>query len=128
MGEARQVMDRVTAALKAGDGSATAECHAEDAVAMTPETGEVKGREAITDYLLQFSEGFPGNRYEHSAKYDDGKVAIDVGYFPGTNTGSLQEPVQPTEMRKGEQSWPVHKLARSTPRTSNGRLPRREST
>lgn len=55
---------------------------------MTLEPGEVKGREALADHLLQFSEGFSANRYEYAAKYDDGNVAIDVGYFTGTNTGA----------------------------------------
>lgn len=100
MREAREVMDQVTAALEAGDRSALSECYAEDAVAITPDAGELKGRAAIADYLLQFSEAFPGNRYEYSAKYDDGNVAIDVGYFTGTNTGPLRvqsgETLEPT--------------------------------
>jgi hypothetical protein len=58
MGEAREVMDRLTAALDAHDVKAAAECYATDAVAVTPDQGEVRGREAIAEYLRQLTDGF----------------------------------------------------------------------
>ena len=51
MGDAREVMDRVTAAVMGQDFDAAAACYAESAVAVTPDQGEVRGREAVISYL-----------------------------------------------------------------------------
>ncbi len=103
MGEAREVMDRITAATLKGDRAAVAECYAEDAVLVTPDAGELRGREAIVDYFVRFSEGFPDADYEYTGKVEEGNAAIDVGYFTGTHTGPLQGPsgetVEPTGRR-----------------------------
>lgn len=103
MGEARAFMNRVTAALEARGRPALAERYAEDAVLVAPDAGERKGREAIADYLLQFSEAFPNNRYEYSATYGDGNPAIDVGYLTGTHTGLLRVPSGETLEPTGKQ-------------------------
>lgn len=92
MGQAREVMDRLTAAVTAGDSAAVAECYAADAVALTPDLGEVVGREAISSYLLEFSTAFPDLTYEYAQKHEAGNVAIDEGYLTGTNTGPLSLP------------------------------------
>ena len=56
MGEAREVMDRLTAAAtETKDFQAVAECYANDAVAVTPDQGEIRGGAAIANYLRQFS-------------------------------------------------------------------------
>jgi ketosteroid isomerase-like protein len=100
MGEAREAMDRITGASVAGDAEAIAACYAEDAVAITPDEGEVRGREAIARYLLAFSEPFPDSDYEYLSKFEDGDTAIDEGYLTGTHTGVLRFPngdtVEPT--------------------------------
>lgn len=44
MGEAREVLDRFTDAFVRGDLEAAANCYAEDAVAVTPDEGELHGR------------------------------------------------------------------------------------
>ena len=52
MGEAREVMDRLTAAAtETKDFQAVAECYANDAVAVTPDQGEIRGGAAIANYL-----------------------------------------------------------------------------
>ena len=76
MGEAREVMDRVTAALDAHDVKAAAECYTTDAVAVTPDQGEIRGREAIAEYFRQLTDPFPDGRYEPQHGHESGNVAI----------------------------------------------------
>jgi ketosteroid isomerase-like protein len=93
MGEAREVMDRLTAAAtKTKEFRAVTECYAHDAVAMTPDQGEIRGGEAIANYLLQFSDAFPDLGFEDAGKHESGNVAIDEGYLTGTHTGPLPMP------------------------------------
>jgi len=93
MGEAREVMDRLTAAVsESKDFRAAADCYSTDAVAVTPDQGEISGRGAIAEYLSQFSDSFSDLRYEYLAKHESGNVAIDEGYVVGTNTGPLPMP------------------------------------
>jgi ketosteroid isomerase-like protein len=104
MGEAREVMDRVTAAaFETKDFKAAAECYAEDAVAVTPDQGEITGRDAIAEYLRQFADAFPDLRYEYVAKHESGNVAIDEGYATGTNTAPLPMPSGKTIPATGKQ-------------------------
>lgn len=92
MGQARDLLDRLTTAAMARDKEAQAACYATDAVAVTPEEGELVGPEAISNYLSQFGESFPDINYEYSQKYEAGNVAIDEGFVVGTNTGPLTLP------------------------------------
>ena len=93
MGEAREVMDRITAALsETKDFQAAAECYSTEAVGVSPDQGEISGRDAIVEYLRQFSDSFPDLRYEYLAKHESGNVAIDEGYVVGTNTAPLPMP------------------------------------
>ncbi|MGV9572543.1 nuclear transport factor 2 family protein [Streptomyces nigra] len=50
MGQAREAMDRLTAAITTADSAAIAEVYAKDAVAVTPDGGELHGRDDITAY------------------------------------------------------------------------------
>ena len=86
MGEAREVLDRVTAAMVGQDFEAAAACYAESAVGVTPDQGELRGREAIVGYLKQQTEVFPDTGYESVQKHESGNVAIDEGYLTGTHT------------------------------------------
>ena len=92
MGQAREAMDRLTAAMTAKDKEAQAACYAADAVASTPDEGEIVGPEAISNYLSQFGEAFPDISYEYAQKHEAGDVAIDEGYVVGTNTGPILLP------------------------------------
>jgi ketosteroid isomerase-like protein len=75
MGQAREVLNRATTAVTSKDKETLLTCYAPDAVALTPDQGEIKGREAISDYLSQFGEAFPDLSYEYAQKYDVGHVA-----------------------------------------------------
>ena len=92
MGQARETTDRLTAAMAAKDKEALARCYAADAVAYTPDKGELRGRDAITSHLIAYWEAMPDVRYEHTAKYEAGDVAVNEGVVVGTNTGPLRMP------------------------------------
>jgi ketosteroid isomerase-like protein len=92
MGEAREVMDRVTDAVMKGDLEATKALYAADAVAETPDRGTIRGRDEIAAYLAEFGAAFPDAQWEESHKHEVGATAIDEGYFIGTNTGSMTGP------------------------------------
>lgn len=100
MGQAREVMDRLTSAMNAKDKETLAGCYADDAIAFTPDEGKITGRDAITSYLLHFWEAIPDVVYEDVEKHEAGNVAIDEGWVVGTNTGQLKMPngenLQPT--------------------------------
>ncbi|MCW2805507.1 MAG: hypothetical protein JWN06_3724 [Propionibacteriaceae bacterium] len=89
MGQAREVLDRLTNAMMAKDREVIAACYAADVVAVTPEQGEISGRDAIYKYTLQFLDAFPDFTYEYLQKHEAGDIAIDEGYITGTNTGAL---------------------------------------
>ena len=59
MGEAREVMDRLTDAAVKGDSEALKALYAQDAVAETPDQGTITGRDQIAAYLGEFSAAFP---------------------------------------------------------------------
>ena len=73
MGEAREVMDRLSAAaFETKDFSAAAECYADGAVAVTPDQGEITGREAIAAYLRQLADPFPDRNQVRAVAHANG--------------------------------------------------------
>jgi ketosteroid isomerase-like protein len=92
MGEAREVMDRVTDAVVRGDEEALTALYALDAVAETPDQGTIRGRDAIAAYLAEFGVAFPDATYEPLHKHEADGTAIYEGYFVGTNTGPMTGP------------------------------------
>ncbi|KUN75763.1 ester cyclase [Streptomyces griseoruber] len=93
MGQAREVMDRLTEALTTkADPKSVAELYAPDAVAVTPDGGELHGRENIVDYWRQMTEMITDARYESVYAYEVGDTAIDEGYYHGRNTGPIPLP------------------------------------
>jgi ketosteroid isomerase-like protein len=103
MGEARRVMDNVTDAAFSGDPARFGECYTDDATVVTPDAGELRGRDEVVNWMRQFMEAFPDSRWESLAKYEDGDVAIDEGYFVGTNSGPLRLPTGETLPATGKQ-------------------------
>ncbi len=92
MGEAREVMDRITAAMVANDVEAMRALYAPDAVAATPDEGRLQGADAIADWLAKFAEAFPDADFELTNGFEAGDTAIDEGYLTGTNSGPLPLP------------------------------------
>lgn len=92
MGQAREVMDRLTEAVTSANLDALADCFAEDAVAHTPEQGELRGRESIVAYFREMTDAIPDAEFEPLHKYETDETAIDEGIFSGKNTGPLVVP------------------------------------
>ncbi|MFF8969950.1 ester cyclase [Streptomyces sp. NPDC014995] len=93
MGQAREVMDRLTEALTTKpDMRVVAELFAQDAVAVTPEAGELHGRDEIVEYWRQMTDAIPEATYEPVHSFEIGTTAVDEGFFRGRNTGPLQMP------------------------------------
>ena len=92
MGEARQAMDRVTDAIVRGDWEGVAACYADDAVAVTPDLGEIKGGENIADYVRTFGAAMPDLRWESVYSYEAEDAAYDEGFVCGTFTEPLVLP------------------------------------
>lgn len=89
MGEAREVMDAITAAALANDFDALRKFYAPDAVAVDPALGEVTG-EGIIELFRFYAEPITGAGFEAIAKHEAGGVAIDEGYLTGTNTKPIR--------------------------------------
>ncbi|MCX4907869.1 ester cyclase [Streptomyces sp. NBC_00878] len=93
MGQAREVMDRLTEALTTTpDIKAVGELFAADAVAVTPDEGEIHGRDNIVEYWKHMTEAVPEATFEAVYSCEVGDTAIDEGYFSGKNTGPLVLP------------------------------------
>jgi ketosteroid isomerase-like protein len=92
MGQAREVLDRLTAAVERGDFETLGACYADDAVAVTPDEGEIKGRDNIVGYFRPIVEAFPDVRWESLHSHESGNFAIDEGYICGTHTAPLHAP------------------------------------
>ena len=56
---------------------------------MTPDQGELRGRDQIVAYHRELREAFPDARYEQVAAHETGNVAIDEGFVVGTHAGAL---------------------------------------
>jgi ketosteroid isomerase-like protein len=100
MGEARQVMDRITEAALAGDQEAVKALYAPDAVLEAPDAGTITGNEGIAAYLGEFVSALSDADFELVHGHEAGDVAIDEGYMIGRHTGPVELPdgqtVEPT--------------------------------
>ena len=92
MGEARDVLDRVTEAVTSGDEERLKSLYAENASIETPDQGTLSGRDAIVGWLGAFSKAFPDVSWEPLHEHEAGNTAIDEGYVVGTHTGPLESP------------------------------------
>ena len=102
MGQAREVMDGITAAVMSGDRDAIERLYAPDAVVEAPDGPRIEGAAAIADYHLSLTRAFPDASYESRSGFEVGGTAIDEGWFVGTHTGVLNTPagdVPPTGKR-----------------------------
>jgi ketosteroid isomerase-like protein len=131
MGQAQELMRRITDAVMAGDEKELADCYVENAVAETPDFGKLEGRSEIVKYLQAFSQAFPDFRFESLSELEDGTVAIDEGYLVGTHTGPMTSPTGESIAPPGRGSacgnatswwsrtgWPLPIGSTSTSRTS----------
>ena len=77
MGQARDSMDELTEAFFSKDWETGARLYAPDAVAVTPDRGEVTGNDNIAAWSKEFIDAFPNARYEPVNEYESGNTAID---------------------------------------------------
>ena len=96
MGEARDIIDRVTQAAMSGDVETLRGLYAEEAVIETPDQGTITGRDAIVEWISGFQKAFPDLTYEPLNEYEIGNTAIDEGAISGTHTGPLEAPTGET--------------------------------
>src|SRR5680860_668739 len=89
MGEARDVMDRATAAIFSNDMAAIAECYAADVVAQTPDAGTINGRDDLVDYMRQMSDAFPDLSYEMTRTMEDGRFACGRSMWQPSRGGVI---------------------------------------
>jgi ketosteroid isomerase-like protein len=92
MMEAREVMDRCVAARAARDLEAVADCYTEDAHMLTPDEGDLVGRDRIMEYFKITIDAFPDLRSEYVRKHESGNAAIDEYFAVGRNTEPLPTP------------------------------------
>jgi ketosteroid isomerase-like protein len=92
MGQARELMDRVTEAVMAGDLDALREIYAPDVVASTPDAGALNGLEAVLEWHRTFIDALSDLDYRSERALETQECAIDQGDVIGTNTGQLQLP------------------------------------
>ena len=92
MGQAREIMDRITQAILAGDRDVLRQQYADDAVGEAPEPGRLEGGDAIVEYMMSFRQAFPDLSWEPKATFEDGDDALDEGWLAGTNSGTLSSP------------------------------------
>jgi ketosteroid isomerase-like protein len=92
MGQAREIMDRISAAVSAGSAEELGRLYAEDAVLDTPDEGRIEGRAGVVDYLMGFVRAFPDTTFELPSQLEAGDTAIDQGYLVATHSGPLAMP------------------------------------
>ena len=92
MGQAREVMDGITAAIMSGDRAAIERLYAPDAVVEAPDVPRIEGASAIADYHLSLHRAFPDAGFEFRSTIEVGDIAIDEGWFTGTHTDVLSTP------------------------------------
>ncbi len=93
MAKAREVMDSLSAAaVDQHDPDAVVSHYTDDAVMLTPDAGEVRGTERITEYWRRFLQSFPDVGFEVLRTHEAGDAAINEGWWTGHNTEPLTLP------------------------------------
>jgi len=92
MGQARELMDRATAAVLAGELEALRDIYADDMVATTPDEGTLNGLDAFLEWNRSFIASFSDRSYESQRGFETEDCAIDQGYFVATHTKDLALP------------------------------------
>lgn len=92
MGQAREIMNQITELAFKKDYDGLAKLHAPDAVSVTPDRGELRGRDASIDYIREVFDAFPDAEYEALYRHESGDTAIDEGYIVATHTQPLSLP------------------------------------
>jgi ketosteroid isomerase-like protein len=92
MGQPRELMNRVTRAVLAGDLDTLREIYAPDVVVTTPDAGTLRGIDAFIEWNRGFIDAFSDRDFRSERELETEECAIDQGEFIGTNTQHLQLP------------------------------------
>ena len=103
MGQARELMNRATAAVLAGDLEALRNIYADDMVASTPDEGTLHGIDAYLEWNRSFIASFSDTSYEPQREFETEDCAIDQGYFVATHTEDMELPDGQTLPASGKQ-------------------------
>jgi ketosteroid isomerase-like protein len=79
MGQARELMDRVTHAVLAGDLDTLREIYAPDVVVSTPDVGTLYGVAAILEWNRAFIDAFSDRDYRSERALETQERALDQG-------------------------------------------------
>ena len=123
MGQARELMDRVTHAVLAGELDALREVYAPDVVFSTPDVGTRHGVEELVEWHRSFTDAFSDIEYRSERALETQECAIDQGEIIGTHTRPLQLPdgqsVPPTRKQ-------IRMRAMDIATVANGRIVRHD--
>ena len=103
MGQPRELMNRATAAVLAGDLEALRAIYAPDMVATTPDEGELHGIDRFIEWNQGFVGSFTDRQYIPLSEHETAECAIDQGDFVGTHTEPLVMPDGQTVPPTGKQ-------------------------
>ena len=92
MATPRELTDAITTAYNAHQLPQVAKFFRPDIALISPDAGELKGREQVAEYHRAFLQAFPDAKVEVVAKHDAGDTTIDEWIFRGTHTGPLAQP------------------------------------
>lgn len=92
MGQARELMDRITQAALENDLDALRGIYAPDVVATTPDAGTIHGVEGLIEWNRAFTSAFSDLEYHAERLLETGEFAIDQGVLTGTHTRPMQLP------------------------------------
>jgi ketosteroid isomerase-like protein len=92
MGQARELMDRVTQAVLAGDLDTLRDIYSPDVVVTTPDAGTLHGVDAFIEWNRSFIDAFSERDYRSERALETDECAIDQGEFIGTHTQAMQLP------------------------------------
>lgn len=103
MGQPRNLMNRATAAVIAGDLEALRDIYAPDMVATTPDEGELHGIDSFIQWNQAFVGSFTDRQYIPLSEHETAECAIDQGDFVGTHTEPFSLPDGQTIPPTGKQ-------------------------
>ena len=92
MGQPRELMNRATAAVIAGDLEELRSIYAPDVVATTPDDGELHGIDRFIEWNRSFVGSFTDRQYVPMNEHETAECAIDLGDFVGTHSEPLRLP------------------------------------
>jgi ketosteroid isomerase-like protein len=92
MGQAREVIDRATEAMMNDDLEAFREVYADDVVVTTPDSGTLRGVDALYAWNHDFVKAFSDIHWDELAIHETADSVISQGEMVATHTGDFPVP------------------------------------